>query len=136
MGGDRRGRQSAALLIVRQGGGYGGLSDRFIDLRADDHPAPIAELDRLLGLHKLYLFPTDPADLLPLNGELIRELQQILRRAGHYEGLISGEYDEATRQAFWDLAGTENLEGRWCREEKIDRVVLELLREKFGGLRK
>jgi uncharacterized Ntn-hydrolase superfamily protein len=130
-GGDRRGQQSAALLIVRKAGGYGGLSDRFIDLRVDDHPTPITELKRLLELHKLYLFPTDPQDLLPLNEDLVRELQQILHQAGYYRGPITGEYDEATRQAFWDLVGVENLEERWCEEGKIDRVVLESLRQKF-----
>ncbi len=52
VGGDRRGRQSAAVLVVRQGGGYGGFSDRYIDLRVDDHKTPIIELHRLLALHK------------------------------------------------------------------------------------
>lgn len=53
-GGDRRGRQSAALLVVRQGGGYGGFNDRFVDLRVEDHPTPIQELRRLLELHKQF----------------------------------------------------------------------------------
>jgi len=51
-GGDSRGRQSAALLVVRKKGGYGGGNDLFIDLRVDDHKTPIAELHRLLQLHK------------------------------------------------------------------------------------
>jgi uncharacterized Ntn-hydrolase superfamily protein len=55
-GGDSRGQQSAALLVVREKGGYGGFNDRFIDLRVDDHPHPIEELQRILELHKLYLF--------------------------------------------------------------------------------
>ena len=50
-GGDKRGMQSAALLVVREGWGYGGQSDRYIDLRVDDHAEPIKELRRLLGLH-------------------------------------------------------------------------------------
>jgi uncharacterized Ntn-hydrolase superfamily protein len=49
-GGDSRGQQSAALLVVREGGGYGGFNDRFIDLRVDDHPQPIVELGRILYL--------------------------------------------------------------------------------------
>src|ERR1700726_1828183 len=76
-GGDSRGQQSAALLVVREGGGYGGFNDRFIDLRVDDHPQPIDELQRILQLHKLYLFPPDAKDILNINGQLAREIQQI-----------------------------------------------------------
>ena len=59
-GGDSRGRQSAALLVVREQGGYGGFNDRYLDLRVDDHPTPIQELKRLLDLHKLYFFKSKP----------------------------------------------------------------------------
>ncbi|MDC3284554.1 DUF1028 domain-containing protein [Opitutales bacterium] len=55
-GGDKRGKQSAALLIVKTGWGYGGLSDRFRDLRVDDHPSPIKELERIYYLHR-NIFP-------------------------------------------------------------------------------
>jgi uncharacterized Ntn-hydrolase superfamily protein len=89
-GGDSRGQQAAALLVVREGGGYAGRNDRFIDLRVDDHPAPIEELQRLLDLHKLYLFPSDPADLLPIDEGITRELQRILKVEGHYAGPASG----------------------------------------------
>ena len=51
-GGDKRGRQSAALLVVRKGWGYGGLNDLFRDIRVDDHPTPIEELDRIYRLHR------------------------------------------------------------------------------------
>jgi len=131
-GGDSRGQQSAALLVVREKGGYGGRNDRFIDLRVDDHPAPIDELQRLLELHKLYLFPSRPEDLLPMDEEIVRELQLIAQRTGHYAGPISGEYDEATREAMRTLIGIENLEERWREDEQIDRVVLEFLRSKFA----
>jgi len=131
-GGDSRGQQSAALLVVREKGGYGGRNDRFIDLRVDDHPAPIDELKRLLGLHKLYLFPSQPEDLMPMDEEIVRELQLIAQRAGHYAGPISGAYDEATREALRTFIGIENLEERWREDEQIDRVVLEFLRQKFA----
>src|SRR5258708_13714343 len=65
-GGDSRGQQAAALLVVRPGGGYSGFNDRFIDLRADDHPHPIDELHRLLQWHKHYLFPTEPPHIILL----------------------------------------------------------------------
>ncbi len=49
-GGDSRGRQSAALMVARRGAGYGGYTDRYIDIRVDDHPDPLMELDRLLDI--------------------------------------------------------------------------------------
>ena len=49
-GGDSRGKQSAALLVCREDGGYGGFTDRAIDIRVDDHPEPIHELKRLLAI--------------------------------------------------------------------------------------
>jgi uncharacterized Ntn-hydrolase superfamily protein len=128
-GGDSRGQQSAALLVVREGSGY----DRFIDLRVDDHPAPIEELQRLLDLHKLYLFPSEPADLLAIDEGITRELQGILQREGQINGPASGVYDPATQAAMRRLIGIENLEERWREDDRIDRVVLEFLRDKFGG---
>lgn len=129
-GGDSRGRQSAALLVVREKGGYGGFNDRWIDLRVDDHPTPILELKRLLALHKLYFFKSKPEHLLPLEEEVAREVQQILSELGYYNGQINGVYDEATRQALFDFSGIENLEERWQEGAYIDQVVLEFMRQK------
>jgi len=129
-GGDSRGQQSAALLVVRQGGGYGGFNDRFIDLRIDDHPQPINELKRILQLHKLYLFPPDPADILVIDHDVARELQQLLTVLGDYQGASSGSYDEVTRAAFRKFSGRENLEERWFEDARVDRTVLEFLRQK------
>lgn len=131
-GGDSRGQESAALLVVREAGGYGGFNDRFIDLRVDDHPRPIEELARLLDLHKLYLFKTDPADLLPIDEVIARELQVVLARAGDYRGEITGEYDEATRSAFNAFSMRENLEDRWVEGPNIDTVVLRFIRQRFA----
>ncbi len=81
-GGDRRGRESAALLVVRDGAGYGGGNDRWIDLRVDDHPDPITELGRLLDLQRLYLDRPAVADLRPLDADLAAELRRMLERLG------------------------------------------------------
>ena len=129
-GGDSRGRQSAALLVVREKGGYGGFNDRWIDLRVDDHPTPIQELKRLLALHKLYFFKSKPEHLLPLEGEVAREVQETLSELGYYNGQITGVYDEATRQALFDFSGIENLEERWQERAYVDQVVLEFMRQK------
>ena len=81
-GGDRRGRESAALLVVRADGGYAGGNDRWIDLRVDGHDDPIAELERLLGLHRLYMDRPQAHDLLPLDELLARDIRRMLERVG------------------------------------------------------
>src|SRR4051794_20597545 len=82
-GGDKRGRQSAALFVVTPDGGYGGGSDVLVDLRVDDHATPIPELTRLLDLHDIFFGKPDPADALPLEGELAVEVRDRLGRLGH-----------------------------------------------------
>jgi uncharacterized Ntn-hydrolase superfamily protein len=132
-GGDSRGQQSAALLVVRKGGGYGGFNDRFIDLRVDDHPRPIDELQRILQLHKLYLFPPNPLDILVIDQAIAQELQTLLTTTGDYQGSISGSYDDVTRDAFRKFSSRENLEERWFEDARIDRVVLEFMRQMVNG---
>ena len=128
-GGDSRGQQSAALLVVRERGGYEGFNDRFIDLRVDDHTQPIDELQRILQLHKLYFFPTEPDNILVIDQQLAVELQELLTISGDYEGNITGSYDESTRYALRKFCGRENLEERWFEDARIDRVVLEFMRQ-------
>jgi uncharacterized Ntn-hydrolase superfamily protein len=117
-GGDRRGRQSAALLVVAKAQGYGGTSDVVVDLRVDDHPDPVTELGRLLDLHGLYFDRPDPAALLPLAGELADEVRARLAALGH-----PGELDNALA----DWAGVANLEERMV-PGAIDPLVLDHLR--------
>jgi uncharacterized Ntn-hydrolase superfamily protein len=113
-GGDRRGRQSAALLVVERDAGYAGLSDVVVDLRVDDHPEPLQELRRLHGLHELLFGSTPRSEWLPVDGVLRAELDARLARLGH------------ERLADW--AGVANLEDRVDGEDAIDPVVLEALR--------
>jgi uncharacterized Ntn-hydrolase superfamily protein len=121
-GGDRRGRQSAALLVVAKNGGYGGTTDVVIDLRVDDHPDPVAELARLLDLHAFYFQRPDPAALLPLEGKLADEVQGLLGALGHKVPPA----DLETALATW--AGIENLEERLVAG-RIDPLVLAHLRK-------
>jgi uncharacterized Ntn-hydrolase superfamily protein len=131
-GGDRRGRQSAAVLVVRENGGYGGNNDRYLDLRVDDDPEPILKLQNLLKLHHLYFGKVNPEDLITISS-IAAELQEILVRTGSIEGPLNGVFDEATRAALKTLVGTENLEERWNGEgDQIDRHVVEYLKGKFG----
>jgi uncharacterized Ntn-hydrolase superfamily protein len=114
-GGDRRGQQSASVLVVQQNGGYAGLSDILVDLRVDDHERPIPELRRIYGIHRR-LFEVSPReDWLPLEGALRAEVDERLARLG-YDSLDA-----------W--AGVENLEERVDGGDAIDPVVLEALRE-------
>ena len=131
-GGDRRGQESAALLVVREKGGYAGFNDRYIDLRADDHPTPIDELKRLLDLHRLYLGKTNPRDILSIDASIARELQTIMHARGYYAGALDGAWDESTQGAFREFAGVENFEDRLLDGARIDRIVLNFLRERFG----
>jgi uncharacterized Ntn-hydrolase superfamily protein len=133
-GGDRRGRQSAALYVARAGGSYGGVLDRYVDLRVDDHPAPVPELARLLKLHRFYLTPPRQEDLLPIDAAIAQELQELLGRAGYYHGPASGFYDAATHAALERYGGVENLEERLISATQIDPQVLAYLREKIGAV--
>jgi uncharacterized Ntn-hydrolase superfamily protein len=128
-GGDSRGRQSAALLVVSPGG-YGGESDVKVDLRVDDHPAPVTELRRLLGLHELLFGTADPADLLPLDGELLDEVRRAVSALGHPP---ADGGTTSVMAALRDWAGIENLEERVGADRAIDPVVLAVLREKSGA---
>ncbi len=128
-GGDKRGMQSAALLVVRRGGGYLGANDRFIDIRVYDAVDPIAELDRLLTLHKLHFFPSEPADLIPLTPEVVAQLEPILLRepAGQSAKWLRAPQRTATPlflEALRDFMYWENYDVRVRMDGRIDRVVL------------
>jgi uncharacterized Ntn-hydrolase superfamily protein len=123
-GGDKRGRQSAALLVVGDEGGYGGGDDVIVDLRVDDHEAPIPELVRLLTIHHMLFGKPDPKDLMPLNGALAEEVRSLLGARGYIAGgVTTAELDRVL--AAW--AGVENLEERLV-PGKLDPVVLDHLR--------
>ncbi len=123
-GGDRRGRQSAALLVVAQGQGYGGTSDVLAELRVDDHADPVPELSRLLDLHALYFDKPDPASLLVLADQLAEEI------AGRLTALGYADADLDAALASW--AGVANLEERLV-PGKIDPLVLAHLRTSGSG---
>jgi uncharacterized Ntn-hydrolase superfamily protein len=135
-GGDRRGKQSAGVLVMKPNGGYGSDSDRYLDLRVDDHPDPVKKLSEIVESHHLFFRTPDPADLLPITPEIARELQTMLIQQDYMQGDADGSWDELTRLAFWELVGNENLEERWHLDgdtSKIDRVALDYLRRRFGA---
>jgi uncharacterized Ntn-hydrolase superfamily protein len=127
-GGDRRGRQSAALVVVREGGGYGGYTDRYVDLRVDDHPSAPAELVRVFETYdREMLIRNDPE--LPVTAELVSELQRRLSALGRFEGELTGTYDAATRQAIADFAGEMNLEGKVREDDIIYESIVREVRD-------
>jgi len=127
-GGDKRGRQSAALLVVREGGGYEGRNDRYIDLRVDDHPDPIVELQRIFAVwDDTMLVRSDP--LLEPTADLVTDLQRRLAALGRYDGETTGTYDGATRAALSGWAGEYNLEGRLRDDDLISQLLIREIRD-------
>jgi uncharacterized Ntn-hydrolase superfamily protein len=116
-GGDSRGRQSAALLVVRDGAGYGGHDDVAVDLRVDDHAAPVGELARLLDLNELYLTASTEEEKVPIDDDLMRELESLARAAG--------------KDSLHMWVGSENYEMRVDSGDRpawIDRRILDIIR--------
>ncbi len=114
-GGDKRGRQSAAIFVVRDGAGYAGRDDVAVDLRVDDHPAPVDELARLLDLHELYLTSSTDDEKVAVDGPLREELEDFARTEGHRD--------------FATWVGTENYEMRVADDLTwIDQRILDIVR--------
>jgi uncharacterized Ntn-hydrolase superfamily protein len=127
-GGDRRGRQSAALLVVRDGGGYDGRGDRYIDLRVDDHVDPLGELVRLFRMYDDdYLIRNDR--LMDPTPELVISMQRGLSRMGFYRGEAHGAYDDVTRAALAEFAGRQNLEAKVRTDGRIYRSLVREVEE-------
>jgi uncharacterized Ntn-hydrolase superfamily protein len=158
-GGDRRGRESAAILVVRAGGGYGAGDDRWIDLRVDDHPDPVTELIRLRGVWRVLMERPTADDLVPIDATLARELSERLGSLGWapdatnedaaFRARMRAELSTIPRvgeardagnawSTDWDAAligwmGVANLEERTAAFGWIDPVVIRLLREATPG---
>lgn len=125
-GGDKRGRQSAAIYVVKPKGGYGGFVDRWIDYRVDDHEDPVPRLGELLEMHELYFGKSPELERAPLKGKSLEQVTGILKREGYLKK--SAEF----RDAFNEFIGNENFEERADPEAQwIDKPVLKYLVKKF-----
>lgn len=127
-GGDKRGRQSAAIYVVKENGGYGGYNDRYIDLRVDDHPDPIKELIRIYKLWDLYFGEVKEEDQIELTGALKEEINEYLFRLGYLDQ--SSFLENRFQEAFTSFIHTENFEGRQLKNGYIDSKVLDYLKNK------
>ena len=133
-GGDRRGMQSAALLIVRAHAGYGHEGDRWVDLRVDDHPSPIEELKRIVKLYDLTMLEReDPATLVRIEGELALSLQHDLAVLGYYSGRFTGSWDEPSRDAFVRFLHEHNFENKERADGKVWPSIVAYLREQAAA---
>ncbi len=125
-GGDKRGRQSAAIHVVKPNGGYGGFNDRWIDYRVDDHKDPVPRLGELIQLQYLYFDKSPESERIPLKGKSLEQITKILKREGYLKK------NKSFQHAFYEFIGNENFEervepaGQW-----IDKPVLKYLLRKF-----
>ena len=119
-GGDRRGMQSAALLVWKERGGYRGGLDRWVDVRVDDHATPIEELDRIFRIYDMTLLAReDPASLRPLDAETVMSVQRSLGVLGYLLGPKTGAWDAATAKAFAKFVSEHNFENKVRTDGKI-----------------
>lgn len=135
VGGDRRGKQGAGVLVRKAGGGYGGDTDLYLDCRIDDDPEPLPKLQKLVTTHHLFFGRPRSEDLTPITPAIAAEIQNWLRSQGYLKQETSSGWDTASKEAFWTLVCNENLEERWNIEgntEVIDQVALNYLRERLG----
>ena len=130
-GGDLRGQQSAALLVVRRDGGYGSLDDRHVVISIYDHPQPIGELRRCYALHRLAYFPSDPANLVAITPELAVEIKTLMAARGFYTGEVDDRWDSASQRRLDLFLGHENYDNRIDNGGLLDLEVLQDLRLRY-----
>ena len=127
-GGDSRGKQAAAIYVVKEKGGYLGVNDRYIDLRVDDHPDPIKELIRIYHLHQLYFSKPKKENILEIKEEVKGEVEKHLKRLGYLKE--NDVDDEAIHKGLTAFLHTENFEERELEKGKLDKEVLDYMKEK------
>ncbi len=129
-GGDRRGMQSAAVLVVREGGGYEGGNDRYVDVRVDEHPNPIDELVRIFNIYDMTLLSReDPTLLVKIEGDLLSIIQEALVTLGYLEQDHADVFDDVTQSALSEWINTNNFENKSRDDGTIWPSVAEFLLE-------
>ena len=132
-GGDRRGMQSAAILVVRKEGGYESGTDRYVDVRVDDHPNPIVELERIFALYDMTLLTReDPSRLHRIEGAISLKIQQALVIQGLLAEAVDESFSSAATEALREWVNTNNFENKWRDDGTIWQSVLEYLLEESG----
>jgi uncharacterized Ntn-hydrolase superfamily protein len=130
VGGDRRGQQSAALLVIRDKGGYEGMTDRYVDIRVDDHTAPIEELKRVFKIYDMTMLSReDPKNFLTIDREIATTLQRDLKKLGMYNESISGVLDDATKMSLRNFININNFENKMRKDERIWKSILDYMED-------
>ena len=128
--GDRRGQQSAALLVVRDKGGYEGTTDRYVDIRVDDHTSPIEELKRVFKIYDMTMLSReDPRNLLTIDSEITATLQKHLNKLGLYNGPVNSILDDSTKKALRDFINMNNFENKMRDDDRIWKSILDYLED-------
>jgi len=130
-GGDRRGMQSAAIYIVKVAGGYGGGSDRLLDLRVDEHASPVDELRRIVDMSRFYFGKTKEGNIAKIEGDVKDYILGVLSKKGVYKGDLSGEWDQSKHDAFMAFNGSENFDERIQPFGFVDVEVLEFMKKNY-----
>jgi len=119
-GGDKRGRESVAILIVKEKGAYDGGTDIYLDIRVDEHPYPIKELRKVFEVYDLCILNReDPSDILELKGDVLKKVKEVLKNSDFYSGKIDGNYDTQTKEALTKWLHTNNFEAKERNDEYI-----------------
>lgn len=126
-GGDSRGKQSAAVYVLQEGAGYGGYNDVKVDLRVDDHPEPIEELQRLYELHKMYAAPSE--EKLAIDGDVLETVVEHLVKTDLLASVDHGSYDAEVKEALKTFVLRENFDDHWSEDALIDETVLDYLKK-------
>ncbi len=130
-GGDKRGKQSAAILIVKEKGVYDGGTDNYINIRVDDHPTPIKELGRIFTLYDLSLLKRDdPEDIVKLEGDVLKTVKTILKTDGFYEGDIDAKLDIITKDSLKKWMHTNNFEVKEREDEYMWGAIYRYIQKR------
>ena len=133
-GGDRRGKESAAILIVKNEGAYDGGTDRYINIRVDEHSEPIKELKKVFEIYDMCLLKRDdPEDIIKLEGSSLKLVKRLLQKDGFYKGDIDDNYDINTRKALRDWLGTNNFEVKEREDDYMWGSLFRLIVKKMKG---
>jgi uncharacterized Ntn-hydrolase superfamily protein len=132
-GGDRRGMQSAAIFVVRKAGGYEGGNDRYVDVRVDEHPSPIRELERIFKIYDMTLLSReDPSNLLKIEGAISVRIQKALSTLGYLEHVDERSFSETAQTALFNWTNTNNFENKAREDGTIWQSVFDFLLEQAG----
>ena len=127
-GGDRRGMQSAAVLVVREKGGYEGGNDRYVDVRVDEHSSPIEELERIFKIYDMTLLSReDPNTLVKIEGKISTLIQKALVTLGYLDEIASDEFSEKAKAALTEWTNTNNFENKAREDGTIWPSVVEYM---------